>query len=751
MPFRSFSEVEVVLKARRRVEVPLLLVIWLSIAMFSVAEGNYSFLAAGTLTVGMNLFATLRGKELYMNRLFIYVLVSAGLVLLFVETFNDETVATFLNGGLSLEGITHFIIIILLAKLCQRKRNRDYVQMLALSFAAAMAGSLICEQLWYAVLLLVYLVIACHVMMALMLKRGLDASARTQLPGESEPPPAAQVAWNAIRDWPGRTIRRLLAPILVAMLLTGVALFILAPRLGQAINPLAIGSANALSGLAQRVRLGDARQLYLSERVVMRVRLLDADGATLRTAPPYLLAATASLYEDSTWRMETQRPAIKNLIEPDATLRRGAVVQEVSMRASVLPRLPTAYPVLRIDSASGYGHIHPDGTGELLDRLRSGEHVRYRAWSWLGPLSQEQRAFLQRRRGVRPFLPQTPEAAISPRVRELARQWCEDLIARRAELPSRRDELDLAIARRLSRRLSEDYTYTLDLRAADASRDGVEDFLFYMKEGHCEYFASALTVMCQALGVRARLATGYRSDEIDPDTDELIVRDRDAHAWCEVFTPSTDFTVVDPSPAPSRLRGEVGWWGRLRLAWNDAQFVWQERILGYDAERRQKLAAFIRGQLRAVGLWFRVAGIRLAASLHDLVIYGHIDSLLVRVSRVVTGATLFVALLALWRGIRRRLKLRRAYAAGEAVPPAQMAFMRRLLKLLAARGIKRTAAQTPREALAVARDRFNLPPETTDRLVRFYDRLRWGKQPASQEELRNAERLVADLAASLKS
>ena len=754
MPFRNFSEVEVVLKARRRVEVPLLLVIWLSIAMFSVAEGNYSFLAAGTLTVGLNLFATLRGKELYMNRLFIHALVAVGLVLLFLETFDHETVATFLQGGLSLTGITHFIIIILLAKLCQRKRNRDYVQMLALSFAAAMAGSLICEQLWYAALLMVYLVVTCPVMMGLMVKRGLDASAQAQLPGESAPPPAAQVAWNSIRDWPGRTIRRLMGPILAAMLLTAMLLFMLAPRLGQAINPLAIGVGNALSGLAQRVRLGDARQLYLSDRVVMRVRLLKANGEPARGLPaPYLLAATASRYEDSTWRMVTDDQTIlQDTLGVDDPLAKGAIIQEVSMRASVLPHLPTAYPAIRVETSSGYGHIHPDGTAQLLDRLGSSEHFRYSAWSWMGPRTPAQREYLQRRRsGLDDALPPDIAVEVSPRVAQLAREWCEDLLVDRANSPDRRDDIDLAIAYRLRRRLSEDYTYTLDLRSADASRDGVEDFLFYMKEGHCEYFASAMTVMCQSLGVRARLATGYRGDEVDIDTGELIIRDRDAHAWCEVFTPSSDFVIVDPSPAPSQIKPVAGWWGRLRKAWNNAQFLWQEKVLGYDAQRRKQITAYLRGSIQAAVAWCRRAAGQLGESFRDFIVHGRVDTLMTRVTGAVTATAVILALLVFGRAIRRRSRLRRAYATGQAVPPVQLAFMRRLLKLLAKRGIKRTHAQTPGEVLALAADRFGLPQDTTDHLVRFYNRLRWGRRPASREELADADRWVEALAGLLKT
>ena len=80
---------------------------------------------------------------------------------------------------------------------------------------------------------------------------------------------------------------------------------------------------------------------------------------------------------------------------------------------------------------------------------------------------------------------------------DLARQWCRDLLAARPVDPAVRGPSDLAIAQRIADRLRQDYAYSLDLSSADPDRDAVEDFLFYMKQGHCEYFASALTVMCR--------------------------------------------------------------------------------------------------------------------------------------------------------------------------------------------------------------------------------------------------------------
>jgi hypothetical protein len=62
------------------------------------------------------------------------------------------------------------------------------------------------------------------------------------------------------------------------------------------------------------------------------------------------------------------------------------------------------------------------------------------------------------------------------------------------------------------RHLRSAFTYTLDLTdAAKLKRD--EDpmvaFLYDLKRGHCEYFAGAMTLMCQSLGMHERVVIGF--------------------------------------------------------------------------------------------------------------------------------------------------------------------------------------------------------------------------------------------------
>jgi hypothetical protein len=101
--------------------------------------------------------------------------------------------------------------------------------------------------------------------------------------------------------------------------------------------------------------------------------------------------------------------------------------------------------------------------------------------------------------------------------------------------------------------LQHNYRYSLQLPAVPAGHDPVDWFLFDVKTGYCEQFATAATLMLRSLGVDARLATGYATGDYDPVLNQAVVRERDAHAWVEVFFPQSGWVPVDPTPGVDPL------------------------------------------------------------------------------------------------------------------------------------------------------------------------------------------------------
>jgi transglutaminase-like putative cysteine protease len=53
------------------------------------------------------------------------------------------------------------------------------------------------------------------------------------------------------------------------------------------------------------------------------------------------------------------------------------------------------------------------------------------------------------------------------------------------------------------------YPYTLDLPSPKLDRDVVDYFLFDLRQGYCDYYATSMVVLARAAGLPARLAVGY--------------------------------------------------------------------------------------------------------------------------------------------------------------------------------------------------------------------------------------------------
>jgi transglutaminase-like putative cysteine protease len=133
------------------------------------------------------------------------------------------------------------------------------------------------------------------------------------------------------------------------------------------------------------------------------------------------------------------------------------------------------------------------------------------------------------------------------------------------------------------------YAYSLNIPASKG--DPLIEFLFNRKTGHCQYFASAAVLLCRSAGVPARFVTGFYAHERAGEG-SIIVRQRDAHAWAEVWIEGTGWITLDATPGsgrPDGLYGDIGWWQRLQ-EWVQDRFAdfklwlaslgWPKIILG---------------------------------------------------------------------------------------------------------------------------------------------------------------------------
>ena len=103
-------------------------------------------------------------------------------------------------------------------------------------------------------------------------------------------------------------------------------------------------------------------------------------------------------------------------------------------------------------------------------------------------------------------------------------------------------------AKAIENYLRGNYPYNLRVEPPAFDKDGVDHFLFTLKEGYSEYFGSSMSVLLRTVGVPARLAVGYTTGDRIGDQDVFAVTDSHSHAWVEVYFPGFGWIPFEPTP-----------------------------------------------------------------------------------------------------------------------------------------------------------------------------------------------------------
>ena len=94
--------------------------------------------------------------------------------------------------------------------------------------------------------------------------------------------------------------------------------------------------------------------------------------------------------------------------------------------------------------------------------------------------------------------------------------------------------------------LRSNITYSTTVENPPPGRDSLDWFLFDSKKGFCNYYATAEVVLLRSVGIPARMVVGFAQGEFSPP-DLYVVRERDEHAWPEVYFPGIGWVEFEPT------------------------------------------------------------------------------------------------------------------------------------------------------------------------------------------------------------
>ena len=102
------------------------------------------------------------------------------------------------------------------------------------------------------------------------------------------------------------------------------------------------------------------------------------------------------------------------------------------------------------------------------------------------------------------------------------------------------------------------FEYNDDIEAPPPDRDPVEYFLYDIRTGYCDYYATSMAVMLRSLGIPARVVSGYAEGQYDPESAMFFITERDAHTWVEVFFPGYGWIEFEPTAGETQLNRASG-------------------------------------------------------------------------------------------------------------------------------------------------------------------------------------------------
>ena len=348
-----------------------------------------------------------------------------------------------------------------------------------------------------------------------------------------------------------------LAAVVLGALALGLVGFVLVPQPASfAPTPLFVSLPNFVSfkGELENPALplvqvsGDPSGATSSVDLHFRGRLGDSPVMYVRTgAPAYWRGLVFDTYRGGVWTTSARGFRVMQPFIPPRQLppappnNLGTFVQVFRVLRPLPGVISAAYPIQSLYAPVTSLREDAYGTFYTPDLLRPGQ--TYSVVSYLPNLTAkvlQADVALSLADGVGPSY--LDSSALSQRARELAQTAVSGHSA---------NEFDEVMA--LTNYLQTNFRYSQQLGHVPAGRDPVDWFLFDVKIGYCEQFATAETLMLRSLGIPARLATGYSTGSYDPVLDQSVVRERDAHAWVEVWFPNHGWVPVDPSPGFTAL------------------------------------------------------------------------------------------------------------------------------------------------------------------------------------------------------
>lgn len=502
-------------------------------------------------------------------------------------------------------------VLLLLYRSCHYRRRREDLQLIVLGLFLIVMAGVITVSMAFAVQIIAF--VACALLLLLVVtlvdaQEGVKASETLKL---TEAPAWSRRSWpelfarvRATCDW---RVFALGGGLFLGFVAISGVLFMAIPRFelnsGFAFDRLM--PKKTTTGFSDTLKFGDVTDIQQDNSVVLRVEVSDRSRVP---AALYWRMVLLDEYSEGVFRMSTAMKASAFLREVTVTRLDG---QEPPARDR--PAFWTFYlePVAGryLPLTSGFKRLQftePQGVRyapQLKLVMFGRDPVAMKAYRVEGMGSGDK--FV----GAAPANdPRPPQA--KPSISE------SDLAVLRKTVAEITGGAALGaepFARAAMIWQAKQHGYSLKSTLPPGQNDPLVRWLVSREPGHCELFAASFALLARTAGFPTRVVAGYMGGTWNDDY--LMVRNSDAHAWCEIYLGRGQWLRVDPTnDGPRLLNGlqpgqasaslrdtNKGWeerFDRLRM-------LWYRHIVNFDRTEQQELVRKLKESAEGTGQQIR--------------------------------------------------------------------------------------------------------------------------------------------------
>lgn len=498
----------------------------------------------------------------------------------FVADWRFRFTGIWANGLFAAAGLARLILFLAAVKLLQKKADKDWILIYLISFFEVLLAAGLSISPLYLVSLFAYLFFTTCAIIAFEIRKssraGVDPKEKSlrsgirrlaeKADGEGAPTPVWRLSSASI-------------VLLVFITLVGLPVFFSLPRGnaagfgGDQTNPVNV------TGFSDSVSLGTIGSLLQNDAIVMRVRIDKNNNRAMDRVK--WRGVALDKFDNRNWTKSNplnRRSFGKNrnnLVLLDYPNRTGRITIQTFYLEPM--NTPVLFALKRPFALSGVNIVSKDAEG-ALHGIRGGiERMSYSVYSdTFEPEADVLRADTSAYTAAYARYLQVP-GNMDPGIKQIADKYVSN-----ANAANRYD-----IAKGIETQLQNDFAYSLEMKAGGPQP--LADFLFRVKAGHCEYFASSMAMMLRTQGIATRIVNGFQSGDFNSTAGVYIVRQKHAHSWVEVYFPeSNSWVTFDPTP-PDPNVSTNSYFAAFSGYVEALETFWIQYVVAYDGQEQRSL------------------------------------------------------------------------------------------------------------------------------------------------------------------